>query len=169
MDCTRYADSKLIPHIGGGRDAGYALALMDDLRSRITTRAPTHHGWAPTLSASGRGSVRRGHRLQHVGGARLRSAMADGRDRCADRCDRGRAEEARLLQETGGGGLMLRLPERSAASSEDTLPRTLIPFSPGKSFVSKRKYPVNPRCSASDSIIVSRASVAICTLLPLPS
>jgi hypothetical protein len=33
------ADSKLILSWAvGGRDAGYALALMDDLRGRITTR-----------------------------------------------------------------------------------------------------------------------------------
>jgi len=44
----------------------------------------------------------------------------------------------------------------------------LIPCSPGRSFASNIKYPQNPRCSAPESIIVSRARVAMCTLLPLP-
>ena len=47
------ADSKLILSWAvGGRDAGYALALMDDLRSRITTRVQlTTDGHKPYLQA----------------------------------------------------------------------------------------------------------------------
>jgi IS1 family transposase len=47
------ADSKLILSWAvGGRDAGYALALMDDLRTRITTRVQlTTDGHRPYLQA----------------------------------------------------------------------------------------------------------------------
>ena len=47
------ADSKLVlSYLVGGRDADYALALMDDLRQRVTTRLQlTTDGHAPYLSA----------------------------------------------------------------------------------------------------------------------
>jgi hypothetical protein len=47
------ADSKLaISYLVGGRDADYALALMDDLRQRVTTRLQlTTDGHGPYLRA----------------------------------------------------------------------------------------------------------------------
>jgi IS1 family transposase len=47
------ADTKLaISYLVGGRDSEYAMALMDDLRSRVTTRMQlTTDGHAPYLSA----------------------------------------------------------------------------------------------------------------------
>ena len=64
------ADSKLILSWAvGGRDAGYALALMDDLAGPDHHAGAAHHGWTSGLSGSGRGSVRRRYRLRHAGEA----------------------------------------------------------------------------------------------------
>jgi transposase-like protein len=47
------ADTKLaISYLVGGRDSGYAMALMDDLRRRVTTRLQlTTDGHSPYLNA----------------------------------------------------------------------------------------------------------------------
>ena len=48
------AQSKLlISYLVGGRDGEYAMALMDDLRSRIVNRVQTHNRWAFGLFGSG--------------------------------------------------------------------------------------------------------------------
>jgi hypothetical protein len=44
------ADTKLIVSwLVGGRDSGYAIAFMDDLRSRLANRGATHVRWPPCL------------------------------------------------------------------------------------------------------------------------
>jgi IS1 family transposase len=71
------ADHKLlISYLVGGRDAEYALMLMDDLRSRLANRV--HHGRTPGLPASRGGSFRRRYRLQHADQALRRGSIIAG-------------------------------------------------------------------------------------------
>ena len=59
------ADNKLILSWAvGGRDAGYALALMDDLRQRIANRVQLTTDGHSAYLERGRGSIRRRYRLR---------------------------------------------------------------------------------------------------------
>ncbi len=59
------SDTKLIvSYLVGGRDAEYALAMMDDLRERLANRVQLTTDGHSRLPASGRGSVRRRYRLR---------------------------------------------------------------------------------------------------------